>query len=254
MRSTIVVALLLLTLPSAGIAQAPLSDADRREAFSNYRTGQELLASEQWQKAAAAFTAAIKIDRLFTDAHYGLGHAYMGLQRYASAAQAFAGAIEAARALHQLRERDRVAADRRIDDEIKELKDTVRRMASQPNRALRRQQLEQRIQDLERSRSSLGTMFEAPAAVLLALGSAHFRNGDQTGAAHYWTEAVKVNSRLGEAWNNLAVIHLRRGNKSEAEAAVRNAERAGFRVNPRLKEDIAGIREQGSGARDLAIR
>jgi tetratricopeptide (TPR) repeat protein len=241
MRCTIARALLLVSLTSISSAQTPLSDADRREAFGHYRAGQDLLAAEQWQKAADEFQGAIRIDRLFTDAHYGLGQSFMGLQRYASAAQAFEGALDAARALHQLRERDRVTGDRRIDDAIRELQDTARRMASQPNRALRQQQLEQRIQDLERSRSSLGKPFEAPAAVLLSLGSAHFRSGDDARAEHYWAEAVKVNHRLGEAWNNLAVIHLRQGRKAAAADAVKNAERAGFRVNPRLKADINAL-------------
>ena len=227
----------------AGIAaQQFASEADRREAMRHYRTGQELLSAEQWEKAAVAFTAAIKLDPLFTDAHYGLGNAYMGLQRYASAVQAYTRCIDAAQQLHGLRERDRVRTDRQIDDEVKELRETVRRMQNQPNRELRSQQLQQRIQDLERSRSSLGKTFEPPAAVLLALGSAHFRNGDRDAAAQHWTEAVSVNSKLGEAWNNLAVIHLGAGRKKEAEDAVRNAERAGFRVNPRLKDDIRSLR------------
>jgi Flp pilus assembly protein TadD len=95
---------------------------------------------------------------------------------------------------------------------------------------------------LERSRSSLSPNFDPPATVLLSTGSAHFRNGDRAAAERYWSEAVRVNSQLGEAWNNLAVIHLGAGRKKEAEDAVRNAERAGFRVNPRLKDDIRAIK------------
>lgn len=215
-----------------------VSNADRREAFKHYRAGQEFLSAEQWEKAAEEFQRAIKIDRLFTDAHYGLGQAYMGWQRYASAVQAFAACIEAARSIHALRERDRVSGERQIDDEIKELRETIRQMANQPGRGLRAQQLEQRIGDLQRSRSSLGQAFEPPAGVLLALGSANFRNGDRAAAEEHWTEAIRVNSKLGEAWNNLAVIYLSSGRQRAAEDAVRNAERAGFRVNPKLKEDI----------------
>src|SRR5688500_7368034 len=123
-------------------AQTPASDADRRQAFTHYRAGQELLAGEQWENAAEAFQQAIKYDRLFTDAHYGLGQAYMGLQRYASAAQAFDACIEAARDIHALRERDRVKGEREIDDEIRELRETIRQMAGQVGRDLRRSQLE----------------------------------------------------------------------------------------------------------------
>jgi tetratricopeptide (TPR) repeat protein len=240
---------LLITLSSnitAANAQVFASDADRREAFRYYRSGQELLAAEQFEKAADAFQSAIKHDSLLTDAHYGLGQSFMGLQRYASAIQAFNGCIEAARELHQLRQKDRTATERAIDEEIRELKDSVRRVSSGQLRVgqpqLKVTQLEQRIQELERSRSSLSPNFEVPATVLLSLGSAHFRNGDRSAAEEYWTNAVKVNTRLGEAWNNLAVIHLGAGRKKEAEDAVKNAERAGFRVNPRLKEDVRSMK------------
>ena len=170
----------------------------------------------------------------------------MGLRRYTSAIQAFNGCIEASRQLHHLRQRDRVATDRAIDEEIRELKDSVRRVASGQVRVgqpqIKQTQLEQRIQELERSRSTLSSNFEVPATVLLSLGSAHFRNGDRTAAEEQWSEAVRINSKLGEAWNNLAVIHLGAGRKKEAEDAVKNAERAGFRVNPRLKDDIKALR------------
>ena len=237
---------LLVGFAASAAAQALASDADRREAFRHYRSGQEFLSAEQFAKAAEAFQGAIKYDSLLTDAHYGLGQSFMGLQRFASAIQAFNGCIEAARRLHDLRQNDRVGTDRAIDEEIRELKDSVRRVASGQVRVgqpqIKQTQLEQRIQELERSRSTLSPNFEVPATVLLSLGSAHFRNGDRDAAAQYWSDAVRVNNKLGEAWNNLAVIHLGAGRKKEAEEAVRNAERAGFRVNPRLKDDIRAIK------------
>lgn len=247
--STLTRALLTLALLSISLtagAQSLASDADRREALRHYRSGQELLSAEQFEKAAEAFRSAIKFDPLLTDAHYGLGQSFMGLQRYTSAIQAFNACVNAARRLYDLRQRDRVSTDKAIDEEIRELKDSVRRVASGQVRVsqpqMKQTQLEQRIQELERSRSSLSPNFEPPATVLLSLGSAHFRNGDRQAAEQHWTEAVKINSRLGEAWNNLAVIHLGAGRKQEAEDAVKNAERAGFRVNPRLKDDIRALK------------
>jgi tetratricopeptide (TPR) repeat protein len=237
---------LLISVAAASTGQALASAADRREAFEHYRAGREALAAEQFEKATEAFTRAIKFDPLLTDAHYGLGQSFMGLQRYASAIQAFTGCIDAARRLHDLRQQDRVATDKAIDEEIRELKDSVRRVAGGQVRVgqpqIKQTQLEQRIQELERSRSTLTANFEVPATVLLSLGSAHFRNGDRQAAEEHWTQAVTVNSKLGEAWNNLAVIHLGAGRKQQAEEAVRNAERAGFRVNPRLKDDIRALK------------
>jgi len=242
------VALLLFLLLSASAvgAQVLASDADRREALTNYRQGQEFLSAEQWEKAVASFQLSIKYDPLLTDAHYGLGQAHMGLQRYTSAIQAFEACIESARSLHRLREKDRVSTDRAIEEEIRELKDSMRRVGSGQVRVaqpgIKITQLQQRIDELERSRSSVGAIFEAPATVLLSLGSAHFRNGARDQAERYWSESVKVNGKLGEGWNNLAVIYLGSGRKPEAENAVKAAERAGFRVNPRLKDDIKAMK------------
>lgn len=233
---------MIAALEAADTAQLA-SDTARREAFARYRAGQEFMSAEQWEKAVVEFQAAIKLDRLFTDAHFGLGQAYMALRRFASAVQAFEACIAAARDIHALRDRDRVAGEQQIEDEIRELRETIRQMAAQPGRELRRLQLEQRLADLQRSRSSLGQPFEPPAGVLLSLGSAHFRNGNAAGAEASWLEAVRVNDRLGEAWNNLAVIYLTSGRKAEALAAVGAAERAGFRVNPKLKADIKGMKD-----------
>jgi len=238
---SVVCALTILTVTSGAkpaAAQIFASQTDRRTALTHYRSGQELLASERFEAAAAAFRSAIEFEPLLTDAHYGLGQAYMGLERYASAIQAFGHTIEAAKTLHDLRNRDRVAGDRAIDEELRELRDTMRRRKDQPLRVM---QLEARISEVERSRSSLGQPFEAPASVLLALGSAHYRHGDAEAAEQHWSSAVRVNSKLGEAWNNLAVIYMTTGRKQDAESAIKSAELAGFRVNPRLKDKIRSM-------------
>lgn len=239
---TVVIQTLFLAALST---QSLVSEQDRREAFTHYRAGQELISAEQWERAAIEFGAAIKIDGLFTDAHFGRGQAFMGLQRYTSAVQAFEATIEAARTLHSLRDKNRVEVDRQIDEELRELREQLRRTETlKGGGALARTtQLEDRAKDLERQKSSDGSPFEPPAGVALALGSAYFRSGDPGKAEEWWREAVRVNSRLGdEGWNNLAVIYLTSGRKPLAQEAVRNAERAGFRVNPRLKDDIKAMK------------
>lgn len=220
--------------------QAPTSVQNRREAYQQYQRGQEFLSSEQWDRAVEAFQSATKLDANFTDAYYGLGKAYMGLQRFASAVQAYEACIGAARRIYSDRERDRAGTDQLITDQIRALRETVAAIRRQKTGNIENQvlQVEARIRELERSKSSMSGPFEPPAEVLLSLGSAHFRNGNAESAERRWEEAVKVNSKLGEAWNNLAVIYLRTGRKTDAEAAVKNAEKNGFTVHPRLKDDI----------------
>lgn len=240
------VALALVVALAVGAPQqpTPLADADRREALRQYQLGMSLLAAEQWEKAADAFQIAVRHDALFTDAHYGLGRAYMGLQRFTSAVRAYESCIDAARSLFTLREKDRVAADQRVIDQVRALREAIITIRKQRTGQVENQvlQLEARIRELERSRTGMAEHFAPPPQVLLALGSAHFRNGDADAALANWEAAVAGDSKLGEAWNNLAVAYMRAGRKGDASRAVQNAERAGFRVNPRLKEDIAAMR------------
>ena len=60
-------------------------------------------------------------------------------------------------------------------------------------------------------------------------------------AQYRWERAVELDPTYAEAWNNLAVVYMREGRRSDAEAAVKNAERSGFRVNPNLKADIKKV-------------
>jgi tetratricopeptide (TPR) repeat protein len=234
------VCIFLIAATSAVVlAQLLPVESDRRRAVEHYWSGQQWLAAERWDRAVNEFHAALKLHPLLTDAHYGLGQAHMGAERYVSAARAFQACLTAARTLHDLRDKARVDADREILEEVDEIRDTVRRRRGE---SLRVRQLEQHIATRLRQRSSLGLPFEPPAPVLLALGSAHFRNGDRTRAEYYWREATRIDDSLGEAWNNLAAIFAANARRDEAQLAVHHAERAGFRVNPRLKAEIQAIK------------
>ena len=217
----------------------PSNDLARRTAYHHYVRGQEFLQSEFFDKAVNEFQNAIRNDRLFTDAHYGLGQAHMGLRRYASAIQAYERCLDAARTIFSMREQDRARTDQLITDQLRALREALAqasRMGSGQRNAVLG--IESRIRELERSKSGLVNRYEPPAQVLFALGSAYYRQGDAMTARERWELAVKVDPKLGEAWNNLAVVYMRSGRRGEAEDAVRNAEKNGFRVNPQLKEDI----------------
>jgi tetratricopeptide (TPR) repeat protein len=231
----------LLLTPALSAAQVIPNEADLREAVNHYRTGQKWLVAERWERAITEFRAAARLYPLFTDAQYGLGQANMALQRYTSAILAFQECLASARAIHGLRDRARFEADRRILDEVSEIRDAIRRRSDADVRARR---LDEYAATLLRGRSILGQPFEPPAPVLLALGSAHFHNGDRGRAEYYWMEATRVDDALGEAWNNLAVVYASSGRGLEAADAIRKAERARFRVNPKLKETIAAITVQ----------
>lgn len=218
-------------------AQKIADQESRREALVLYRAGQEYMSAERYELAADEFSKAVAKDGLLTVAHYGLGQAYMNLKRFASAINAYGDCIDAMRVLHDLQETNKFDVDKQRDDQIRELRGVLDR-ARRGARAPTVMALEQQLRDLENLRRVIGGPFRPPAEVLLALGSAHFRNGDGEAAEVQWKAAVEANPKLGEAHNNLAVIYMQTDRLAEAEQALNLAEKAGFRVNPQFKEDL----------------
>jgi tetratricopeptide (TPR) repeat protein len=230
--SSVCLSLAVLIVSAPASAQLP-TEVNARAALEHYLRGQSLLSAERWERAVDEFAAAIRLHPLLTDAHYGLGHAYLALQRYASAVQAFERCLAAARTLHGAYQRPRVEHDEdieQLDGAFRERDVHLERLplfaeASRPRRPM-----------------AVTTAFEPPAPLLLSLGSAHFRNGDPLAAEQYWTDAIRVNDRLGEAWNNLAIVYKNTARKAAAAAALRRAERVGFHVHPRLRDEIRSMK------------
>ena len=248
MKTVAVMAIVLSCVEGTGSAQA-VDDVSRRQALERYRAGQELMTSERYEQAAAEFSAAIQLDPLLTLAHYGLGQSYMALKRYASAVQAYVACREAYMKLGAMRQTNAIDSDRRLDDEIRELEDSLNRirtgnMKGQSENSAVALSIDKRLDDLKRMRQDRGRgeRSPVPAEVSLALGSAYYRNAQAPDAEREWLEAVRVNARLGEAHNNLAVLYLLSGRKKEAEESVKAAERARFRVNSQLKADISKMK------------
>ena len=234
----------LLLLVSAPASAQVVSELDRREARRHYRDGQEFLSSEQFEKAADAFRRAIEKDPLLALAHYGLGQSYMALRRYASAIVALESCRDAYQKLAALALTENIIADRQRDDEIRELRESIRLFQSStvktanPDRTQYLVRFETRLRELEREKQTNIQPERPPAFVYLSLGSAYFRNGEIDAAESAWKTAVDIDPRFGEAHNNLGALYAMARRKLDAAREVEAAERAGFRVHPQLKEDI----------------
>jgi tetratricopeptide (TPR) repeat protein len=219
-----------------------ISEQNRRLALEHYRAGVAAMRDESWEKADHEFRAAVKLDRLLVMAHYGLGQTQMAIRNYPTAVQAFLDCRTAHLELAGLQQSDRVLADQRRDDEIRELRESLRlfqgggaKAVSPQNTVLR---LESRLQQLETDRRRGSATIETPAEFSLALGSAYFRLGKIEDAERAYQEAIRVNPKMGELHNNLAVIYMMTGRLGEAEKELKAAEKAGYAVNPRFKDDL----------------
>ena len=104
MNRQVVLGILVMAALTASTADAQklVDEQSRRQAMELYRTGQDFMANEQFEKAAESYKAAIEKDPLLSVAHYQLGQAHMNLQRYASAVMAYQGCIDSMASLHHL--------------------------------------------------------------------------------------------------------------------------------------------------------
>lgn len=234
-KACVLVAVLGLPVQSGA---APPEKA--REAAKRYRAGVESMQSEAYEKAAEEFRAAIAADPDMVLAHYNLGQCRMAQKRYVEAAAAYRNTKDAFTHVGNLSEQDREASERDRQDEIRGLRDNLTLLNSMRVGSIERRtiEIENRIRLLESMKFKGNVRPEMPAEFPLALGSAYFRQEKLQEAKAEYQEATKLNSKLGAAHNNLAVIYLMTGLPAEAETELARAEKSGFPINPRLREDI----------------
>jgi tetratricopeptide (TPR) repeat protein len=248
MGTRLLALLLVPCVTVAGVFAQP--DNARQLAREPYEQGLVQMRAEDFAGAVRSFQRATTIDPTFELAQYMLGRAHLAGKSYQSAAVALARArelylAEAGRQFETRQEYDRYRRDRvgEIDMVIGQLRAGPQ---SQPIQ-MQIQQLEERKRQLQDWDRAIPTKVAVPAFVSLSLGSAHFRSGNLPAAETAWLEAVAANPRVGEAHNNLAVVYLETGRFDEAERAVKDAERAAFRVSPDLKQEIRRRRKAGGG-------
>ena len=236
-----VLALSLLLAPAAttGVSE----QTARRQALEHHKSGSALMRAEKYEQAAEEFKAAIALDPFMVMAHYNLGQSYMALKRYVDAVTAYRGAEDAVGRLSTLSDKARDEMDRQNRDEVNELKNSLQQLRSGQikNASVEAMvpRIEERIRVLEDMRMNGREVMRVPAEIHLGLGSAYFRQGKLDEAEQAYLQAVRTDTRLGAAHNNLAVIYMLTGRLAESRRAVAAAEKAGFAVHPRFKADLA---------------
>ncbi|HEU4936063.1 MAG TPA: tetratricopeptide repeat protein [Vicinamibacterales bacterium] len=236
--------LMIAVVGSSSTRASQLTERDQHAASQHFKRGMESLLGEKYDVAETEFKAAVAIDPLYDAAFYGLGQVYMATKRYPDALKAYLASRDAFKAATAAEALAGTEADRRLRDQIQALKDNERNMARLGTGVGAQTTIDQiraQIQQLEsrKSRRSGASPPPVPAGVSMAIGSAYFRLNDLANAEKEYKAAIEVNPNFGEAHSNLAVVYLVTGRATEAEAEVKTAEKAGFRVNPKLKDDIA---------------
>ena len=249
MRNLLLTAVLTLAAAAGLHAQT----AQSRNAVQHLRAGQDALQSERWEEAEREFKQAIELDPLLELAHYGLGQTYMAMKRYVEAVKAYTGARDAFHKAAGDQITNSVEAERRLDDQIRSLRDMRRGLesgrlrSSGTNQVTKLGEIDDQIRQLEAMRrQDRASAPVTPAYISVALGSAYFRTGAFPDAEREWRAALEANPKLGEAHNNLAVVLMLTGRFDEAEREIQLAEKSGHKVSDAFKADLKA-RKAGKG-------
>jgi tetratricopeptide (TPR) repeat protein len=238
------IALMTISFP------AQVQEPQQALALQHLQTGEQALQIERWEEAQREFKAAIQLDPLLELAYYGLGRAYMGARQHAEAVQAFRRCRDVFFSNARDRLANNVEAERRLEDQIRNLQDYRRTLESGRTRtyntAATITRLDSEIAQLETARRrGNSTAPETPPYISTALGSALFRTGAFPEAEQEWRNAVAVDPTIGEVHNNLAVVYMLTGRFDEAEREVKLAEKNGFKVREGFKQDLKARKGKG---------
>jgi tetratricopeptide (TPR) repeat protein len=221
----------------------PRSDPNAELALNEYREGWQLMRSERFEDAAAAFSRALELNANLHLAHYGLGRALMALHRYADAIKSYETCREKYLAEQGRTFSTQIEANRARLDRMMELQVLQQQVARGPQNS-RSQDMQRQVADAmrltqEAANRGLNLAVDAvPAFLSVALGSAYFRSERMRDAEREYKAALSVDPKAGEAHNNLAVIYFLTGRHALAKDEIKAAEKAGFRVNPDLKQQV----------------
>jgi Flp pilus assembly protein TadD len=248
MKQALIVCALAAVAAASSAAQTGLgqtsADRSRKEALQHYRLGQDAMHNERYEIAEKEFQKSAAIDPTLELAPYGLGQVYMAIKRFRPAIVAFSKSREVFQANAVAGAGDEIASQRRINDYIRELEDQ-QNLYTQPGRTITPtariylSTLSTQIASLKAAKMrTVNGPEPIPAWLSLALGSAYFRADAPADAEREYRAAIEVDPKLGEAHNNLAVVYLTTGRAPLARTEITAAEKAGFKVNPQLKEDV----------------
>jgi tetratricopeptide (TPR) repeat protein len=244
MRNVLVLLLGLITTVPAFAQPAPRADANVERARTHYFRAWENMRAEAFDVAAQEFGAAIELYPKYALAHYGLGRAYLSLRRYNDAIRALSACSTIYSEQTSRVFTSQLDANRQRQDRLMELQDLRTQYSKGPQNAGTADAMRQ----IDNAIRMTGNAFDrgqnvsieapVPSFVSLSLGSAYFRSERFDEAEHQYRAAISADAKAGEAHNNLAVILMMKAQYADALAELKAAEKAGFRVNPELKDQI----------------
>lgn len=255
MRRTLLVLLALSLVGIPGPASAALgTEASSRtiqQASALCRKGAKALQQGDKARASESFEKALAVFPEFPDAHVGLGHLAMSESRFDDALKSYQrarqGYLSFGGILQGLREQNY----RDTQERMKQVRDTISSLGTSSQNARtdprteaeitrRLTQLQDELRRLEAIEPPRGNAAaDPPAEVWFYIGNAQFKLEKYDEARASWETSAQLNPGFAMIHNNLAVIYWKAGRFNDAQTELATAERLGFPVHPKMKEDLA---------------
>jgi len=135
---------------------------------------------------------------------------------------------------------------RDLEGQRERLQDSLSKLPANANSSSERNRYEQAIQSIgqaiqtisSRLGSPIPPTFEIPADYFYIHGNILFKMGMLIDATAQYQEAIRLDPRHGNAYNNLAAVSFSRGKYQEAMDCLVRAEGAGVKINPAFKKAV----------------
>jgi tetratricopeptide (TPR) repeat protein len=230
---------------TSAAAQPPThTNPNVERARTHYLRGWENMRAEAFDRAVLEFSEAIELHPKFAMAHYSLGRAYLALHRYVDAITALATCSELYSVEGTRDFNSQLDANRQRQDRLLELQDLRAQVSKGPQNVTTQDTMRQVDNAIRLTTNAfdrgqnIALEHPVPSFVSLSLGSAYFRAEQFEKAEQQYRAAIATDPKAGEAHNNLAVVLMMKAQYAEALAELKAAEKAGFRVNPELRDQI----------------
>ncbi len=247
MIGVVALALPLLTQESATIDEASLIISFKR-ANPLYLDGSKQFAKGNLEKAEAKLLAALEIMPAHADASFVMAQLQLKRKEFSGALAAITAAEKNYSAISQFHNityqqylQDLRQKRQSLQEQLGRMEDALRNVSSDQRGSVEEAMkgISLNIQQIDfLLKSPIPDAIEVPAGYFYIHGNILYQMGMLDDAAARYQEALRLDPRLGSAYNNLALVSFSRGRYEEALNCLLRAEGAGVKINPEFKKTV----------------
>jgi tetratricopeptide (TPR) repeat protein len=213
-------------------------------AKSYFEKGMKLLQKESPAEAEAEFRESVRVFPEFADAYIQLGNLAMSRKEYSAGLEHYVRAKTALLNLQGMSRQQEVERRRRLQESIDLLQERIDQLTMSPRDD--RGEIDRAMLNIEKLRQEMskiltGNELQVPPEIHFLIGTARMNLEQFDPAIEDFRQALALRPAYGEVHNNLAVIYLYRKDYPQAWEHLHAAEKAGVRINPQFREELAAL-------------